>query len=150
MTASSQRYTGWPRCGASAAVFRGSDVLLIQRAKGTFTGLWSLPGGHVEPGERAIEAAAREVLEETGIEADIRGNLDVHDIIVRGEAGVLQAHYLIAVFWGRWRHGEPVAQSDARAARFWPLAGLDGLPMTDGTAAFIARAAHSADLDRPR
>ena len=34
----------WPRCGASAAVFRGEAVLLIVRAKGALKGLWSLPG----------------------------------------------------------------------------------------------------------
>src|SRR5215470_13732542 len=61
----------WPRCGASAAVFRGEAVLLIVRAKGALKGLWSLPGGHIEPGETARAAALREVREETAVEADI-------------------------------------------------------------------------------
>lgn len=147
MTTDRARWSGWPRCGASAAVFRGREVLLIQRGKGTFTGLWSFPGGHVEPGERAMEAAAREVHEETGVEADIGGVLDIHDIIVRGEAGVLSAHYVISVYWGQWRAGEPVAQTDARAARFWPLDAIAQVPMTEGTAGFIARAARLAGVD---
>lgn len=33
--------------------------------------LWSLPKGHIEPGESAEEAAAREVLEETGISGEV-------------------------------------------------------------------------------
>ena len=51
----------WPRCGASAAIFRGAEVLLVQRGKGALSGLWSLPGGHIEPGERTQDAALREV-----------------------------------------------------------------------------------------
>ena len=59
----------WPRCAASAAVLRGREVLLVERAKGALAGYWSLPGGHIEPGETARSAALREVREETGVEA---------------------------------------------------------------------------------
>jgi len=130
----------WPRCGASAAVFRGEEVLLIVRAKGALKGLWSLPGGHIEPGETARAAAMREVLEETGVEADIDALVDVHDVILRGAEGKLSAHYLIAVFRGRWRAGEPCAGSDASLARFVPLGDVEGLRLTDGAASLIRRA----------
>lgn len=131
---------GWPRCGASAAVFRDGAVLLIERAKGALKGRWSLPGGHIEPGETAHAAAAREVLEETGVRADIVGLLDVHDVILRREDGTLLAHYLIAVFHGRWRSGEPSAGSDAAATRFVPVGDIDSYPLTDGAASLIRRA----------
>jgi 8-oxo-dGTP diphosphatase len=130
----------WPRCGASAAVFRGEAVLLIVRAKGALKGLWSLPGGHIEPGETARAAAQREVLEETGVEADIDALVDVHDVILRSAEGALSAHYLIAVFCGRWRRGEPNAGSDAFLARFVPLGDVEGLELTDGAAPLIRRA----------
>jgi 8-oxo-dGTP diphosphatase len=130
----------WPRCAASAAVFRNDEVLLIERAKGALKGLWSLPGGHIEPGETARSAARREVREETGIEADIVGLLDLHEVILHGEGGELVAHYLIAVHYGRWRAGEPVPGGDARTARFVPIAAIDGYPLTEGAAAFIGRA----------
>jgi 8-oxo-dGTP diphosphatase len=42
-------------------------LLLIQRGHAPHAGLWSLPGGRVEPGETAEEAVEREVLEETGL-----------------------------------------------------------------------------------
>ena len=53
---------------ASAAVFRDGRVLIARRMHGPR--LWSLPGGRVEPGESPAQAAAREVREETGVEAD--------------------------------------------------------------------------------
>ena len=42
-------------------------LLLIRRGQEPSRGLWSLPGGRVEPGETAAEAVEREVLEETGL-----------------------------------------------------------------------------------
>src|SRR5215470_11352460 len=92
----------WPRCGASAAIFRGREVLLVERGKGALKGRWSLPGGHIEPGERARDAARRELHEETRIEARFAGLLDIHEVLIHSPAGGLLAHYLIAVFFGRW------------------------------------------------
>lgn len=43
-------------------------VLLMRRAgTGFFDGLYSLPGGHVEPGESVLQAAVRELSEEVGL-----------------------------------------------------------------------------------
>src|SRR5262249_10867623 len=114
--------------------------LLIVRGKGALKGLWSLPGGHIEPGETARAAAEREVLEETGIEAQIDALVDVHDVILRDLEGSLRAHYLLAGVGGRARRGEPHAGSVASIARFVPLGDVAGLPLTDGAAALIRRA----------
>lgn len=132
----------WPRLGASAAIFRDRSVLLGERGKGALAGMWSLPGGHVEPGERAADAARREVAEETGVEAEIVGLVDLHEVIRRaGEANEIAWHYVIAVHYGLWRGGEPVPASDCRAARFVSLDALDAVPLTDGAEALIRRAA---------
>lgn len=44
---------------------RGDRLLLIQHAR---LGKWLPPGGEIEPGETPLEAAARELREETGLE----------------------------------------------------------------------------------
>jgi 8-oxo-dGTP diphosphatase len=55
-----------PNAASVALVHRGR-VLLIQRTREPYSGLWTLPGGRLEPGEDAQTAAAREVKEELGL-----------------------------------------------------------------------------------
>lgn len=47
-------------------VYRGDELLLQNRVKPDWPG-WTFPGGHVEKGESFVQAAKREVLEETGL-----------------------------------------------------------------------------------
>lgn len=136
-----ERRSEWPRAAASAAIFREHTVLLVERGKGAARGTWSLPGGHIEPGEQAAEAARREVREETGIEATIRGLVDVRDVIYRGADGSLSVHYLLAVYWGLAEDGAvPVAQSDAAAARYVALDDVGALKLTPGVRQAIEKA----------
>jgi ADP-ribose pyrophosphatase YjhB (NUDIX family) len=137
-----ERELPWPRAAASAAIFRGGEVLLIQRGKeGPLQGLWSFPGGRIEPGEPVRTAVLREVHEEAGVVAELAGVLDVRDVYRRDPEGRVLDQYLLAVFYGRWVSGEPVAGDDAMAARFVALDAIHALPMTDGAPDLVRRAA---------
>lgn len=147
MASTSGRDSPWPRLATSTAVFRGNTVLLGERGKGALAGYWSLPGGHVEPGEHVRDAARREVMEETTIDAEILGLVDLHEIIRREGPDDVTWHYVIAVHYGVWRAGEPAAGSDCREARFVALDNLASVPLTDGAEALIRRAARLAGVD---
>ncbi len=66
-----------PKLAATVVVERDDRVLMVRRAIQPGIGLWSLPGGYVDRGEVVEKAAAREVLEETGLEVDITGLLGI-------------------------------------------------------------------------
>jgi 8-oxo-dGTP diphosphatase len=102
---------------------RGGEVLLIRRGKPPKQGEWSLPGGRIEPGERAVDAGLRELMEETGVKAEIVGLIDVVDGLFP-EAG---RHYVLIDYAARWISGEPVAGDDALEARFVPLDQADAM-----------------------
>ena len=111
-----------PQPCAGVVCLRDGEVLLIRRGKPPRQGEWSLPGGRIEWGETAEAAALRELIEETGVTADLLGLLDVVDGLFEGPAGGLERHYLLVDYAARWVSGEPVAGDDAMEARFWPAA----------------------------
>ncbi len=115
-----------PRLGAIAVVRRGQEVLLAQRSKGGYIGRWGFPGGHVERGETVVEAAMRELREETGVAADPKGVLTVLDEIGRTDAGEVQWHYVLIAVLADWRSGEAVAADDAADVRWVTLADITG------------------------
>lgn len=118
---------------------RGDDVLLIRRGKPPRVGEWSLPGGRIEPGERAVDAALRELVEETGVTARVTGLIDVVDGLFT-EAGL---HYVLIDYAAEWLAGEPVAGDDALEAQFVPLDQVDTLIAWSETRRIIALAAAS-------
>ncbi len=126
-----------PSAAVGVVCLRGSDVLLIQRGQPPLKGAWSLPGGRIEWGERASDAALRELREETGVEAKLLGLIDVVDGLFNGADGALAAHYVLVDYAAVWTSGAPVAGDDAAAAAFYPLDQLDALGLWPETVRII-------------
>ena len=111
----------------SVAVRAGDAVLLVRRGREPSRGLWAFPGGRVEPGETDEAAAAREVLEETGLAvADLE---DFRSVTIAAVRDGRPVRYRLRVFVTARFDGEPAAGDDADAVGWFRLDDLDGLPM---------------------
>jgi len=151
MYSASPQLDAIPRAAVSGAIFRGEEVLLVERAKPPMHGAWSLPGGHIELGETAPEAMERELAEETGIQARLSGVADVVDVIRRdgeGEGGAVSFHRVIVVFYGIWLGGEAQAADDVSAVTWRRPSDIAILRTTPRLADVVAGAWARLSTDR--
>jgi ADP-ribose pyrophosphatase YjhB (NUDIX family) len=91
-------YPKFPIPGVGAIVVSDRGILLVKRDKEPARGLWSIPGGAVEVGERQEEALFREILEETGVEVEVLELAGTADIILYDDGGGIEFHYLLNHF----------------------------------------------------
>jgi ADP-ribose pyrophosphatase YjhB (NUDIX family) len=130
-----------PTLAASIAVFRGGRVLIAKRVANPGEGLWSLPGGRVEPGETLEAAALRELFEEVGVAASILAFNRHVEVIRRDRAGALASHFVVATFVGTWVSGEARTGPEAADIAWIDPHRLAGRRTTDGLAEILAGAA---------
>lgn len=100
---------------------------MVRRGRPPGEGLWSVPGGRVEPGESDAEAVARELLEETGLTVAV-GAL-AGTVERPGPDGVT---FVINDYAATATGGTLRAGDDAADARWVPIPDLDALPVTPG------------------
>jgi 8-oxo-dGTP diphosphatase len=115
----------------AGAVVRDGEgrLLLVRRGHAPARGTWSLPGGRVEPGETPEVAAAREVLEETGLRIAVGARLATVTI-----GDFLVHDFAATVVGGRLRAGD-----DAADARWCGPGDLGALELSPGLEAELRR-----------
>jgi len=118
------------------------EVLLIQRGQPPFAGQWALPGGFVETRERVADAAARELVEEAGIDAPALAFFGYFDAINRDPRG----RTLSLAFWGTVDKSRITlrADDDAADAKWFALDDLPPLAFDHGRIVAEAIAARRA------
>jgi 8-oxo-dGTP diphosphatase len=127
-----------PILAASAACFRGGKLLLARRANPPH--LWTLPGGRVEPGEAAADAARRELSEETGVDAEIAGFAGFREMVMRDGDGKVEGHFVILAFAARWRAGEALVGPELTAIEWIEPEALSRFETTEELAEIVAAA----------
>ena len=130
-------YPERPYLAVSAAIIRNGQVLVVRRARSPALGLFTLPGGAVEPGETLAAAAVREVAEETGLAIEPVGLAGYREVIVRDAENRVERHFVIFAFAARWLGGEPVLNEELAEARWLTAAALADLPTTEGLAEIV-------------
>ena len=109
-------------------------LLLIRRGHAPSAGLWSVPGGRLEPGETEAEAVVREVAEETGL--PVRPDRVLGAVRIDGDGVVFTVTDWVCSLVEPGRR--PIAGDDAADVAFVDAAGLAGLDMAPGVVTALA------------
>ena len=101
-----------PKPTVDIIVTDGERVILVKRGKEPFKGQWVFPGGFVDYDETVEDAAKRELLEETGVDANIQAILGVYSKPDRDP----RSHNISIVFVAQHISGQPKGEDDAAEA----------------------------------
>ena len=136
----SRLYPDRPFLASSVCVVRDGRVLVASRARPPLEGVFTLPGGLVEPGETLAEAAIRELREEVGVEAEIVGFVGPVEMIEHDSSGRTKHHFVICAHAARWISGEGRIGEEALETRWVRPEELFLLRITAGLEAIVAGA----------
>ncbi|WP_417450552.1 NUDIX hydrolase [Kordiimonas sp.] len=129
-----------PIVGVGTVIMKDGMLLLIRRGKAPKLGSWSLPGGAQELGETVAQTAKREAQEETGLEVELLGLIDIVDLIEEQDHSI-RYHYTLIDYLAIPIGGTLKAGSDASDARFFTLEEARALPLWSETRRIIELAA---------
>jgi 8-oxo-dGTP diphosphatase len=115
-----------PDLTADCVVVHEGDVLLIRRKKDPYKGQWALPGGYINKGEKSKDAAARELLEETGLVAEDLRYVGVYDAPNRDPRGWVVSHAYTCI---DTTSRDILAGDDAAEAKWFSMAEAEAMPL---------------------
>jgi 8-oxo-dGTP diphosphatase len=114
-------------CVGAVVTDEQGRLLMIQRGHDPGAGLWSIPGGRIEPGETDAQALVREMLEETNLQVKVGSLIGSVQRQGLGGAVIDIRDYAATVTGGTLRAGD-----DAADARWVAAAELARLEVTEG------------------
>jgi 8-oxo-dGTP diphosphatase len=121
-------------------------MLLVRRCD---TGDWELPGGHVDPGESASDAAVRETAEESGITVEVTGLIGIYTDpghVIADPRGLVRQPFAVC-FHARPLSGSPGGdQVETSDARWFTIGDIPALPIRP---AMRLRIGHALTPGRP-
>ena len=125
---------------------RGGRLLLVRRRD---SGAWELPGGRVDVGESAVEAAVRETAEEAGVRVVVTGLVGLFTdpgLVIRSRGGEVRQQFAV-LFRASAVAGVPHGHLEETSEAAWvDPADIPGLPMEPSARIWIAQALALADV----
>ena len=117
-----RRYPIVPLIGVGVMLTRNKSLLLVKRKYKPDAGYWSIPGGHLDLGEKIESAAEREAYEETGFIVKVSKLAGIIDKIMLDDNGKIEYHYVLINYFVEQIEGDkdqlPIPDSDALDAKF--------------------------------
>ncbi|MFW9872921.1 MAG: NUDIX hydrolase [Candidatus Thorarchaeota archaeon] len=130
-----REYPVRPHIGVGILLIRGNTILLVKRKYNPDAGYWSIPGGHLDLGEKVQAAAEREGFEETGFKVRVTKLAGIIDKIMYDKDGKIEYHYVLINYFVQQIEGEinqaPVPDDDALDAKFVPFDELKEYKLAD-------------------
>ncbi|MFX1329736.1 MAG: NUDIX hydrolase [Promethearchaeota archaeon] len=130
-----RKYPIRPHVGVGVLLVRKDHLLLVKRKYNPDAGYWSIPGGHLDLGEKVELAAEREAFEETGFKVKIKKLAGIIDKIMYDDKGNIEYHYVLINYFVEQIEGAinqpPKAADDALEAKFVPFHQLKNYKLTE-------------------
>ncbi|MFX0022233.1 MAG: NUDIX hydrolase [Candidatus Hermodarchaeota archaeon] len=130
-----RKYPIRPHIGVGILLIRDDHLLLVKRKYNPDAGYWSIPGGHLDLGERVETAAEREAYEETGFKVKISKLAGIINKIMYDGKGEIEYHYVLINYFVKQVGGDPnqppKAADDALDAKFVSFDQLKDYKLTE-------------------
>ncbi len=142
-----RHYPYFPHIGVGVMMVRNINeiphLLLIKRKYNPDAGYWSIPGGHLDLGERVEHAAVREAYEETGFKTKVTKLAGIINKIMYDDDGKIEYHYVLINYFVEQIEGDPTqppkAADDALDAKFVPFDELKNYKLTESLVELLKR-----------